>query len=515
MQTLSEFLYVLSARLSGLCFELRHLRSDPRGHIGDHIYNEMTGVVGAAIAVRDNVETRMRVVQYKSSLKKLDALVSDVDRLVDHLNLLRRAMEDFSKIPDDQLVGRTLLELASDNFADAEVNFEKLGKYYSRQDVTFKDARGKSRSDISFEEPSEIFMPPSNAHGWLAFETTLGRTSSGTIQSSYQQVPLDTLVPVFFATDRGIVDGSEPPKICFKNGRGAGALSYGVAEVSIPPGHKMGRLERPAIWKFQFTEDIKKHVVVTSCEVKDIASWKSTATDRINKSSSSAALVYIHGYNTSFDEAIRHAAQIGFDLQFDGLITAYSWSSEARLDGYFADEENIKLTVPLLMHFLQMLRVELGVDTIHVIAHSMGNRALVEVLSTTPGPLLKEVVMAAPDIDADVFKAAVSGLGGKALRYTLYGSKNDTALAASKKLHKGYPRAGDGGDSILVVNGVETVDASAVGDDLLGLGHAYFASKRTLLSDLSYIIRKSSPPGDRHGLDPAMKEMIKYWLFRA
>jgi esterase/lipase superfamily enzyme len=86
---------------------------------------------------------------------------------------------------------------------------------------------------------------------------------------------------------------------------------------------------------------------------------------------------------------------------------------------------------------------------VDLVAHSMGNRALVRALEKTPVSAaadlnLGEVVLAAPDIDADVFRDAVSEMKGKVRRYTLYGSANDNVLGLAKRLSRG-PRAGDGG----------------------------------------------------------------------
>jgi esterase/lipase superfamily enzyme len=127
-------------------------------------------------------------------------------------------------------------------------------------------------------------------------------------------------------------------------------------------------------------------------------------------------------------------------------------------------------------------------------------------------------VLAAPDYDADKFRDFAGELKGKARRYTLYGSERDLALMASKHKRKNYPRAGDGGANIVVVDGVETIDATAVGQDLLGLGHSYFSSEWTLLSDINYVIKQSLPPGSRYGLVEkrldGLPSGLPYWLFR-
>jgi esterase/lipase superfamily enzyme len=106
----------------------------------------------------------------------------------------------------------------------------------------------------------------------------------------------------------------------------------------------------------------------------------------------------------------------------------------------------------------------------------MGNRLLTEAFATLAKPVageahVRQVVFAAPDVDAATFKEAAHAFGGKAERFTLYASSRDKALAASKAVHK-YSRAGDAGVDIVVVDTVDTIDASAVDTSLLG--HSYY-----------------------------------------
>jgi esterase/lipase superfamily enzyme len=325
-------------------------------------------------------------------------------------------------------------------------------------------------------------------------------------------------VPVFFATDRKLSKDRKLPRAKFENDRGSGKLTYGVAEVSIPPGHRLGHMERPTLWKLQFVENSNRDIVIRTCDRKELGQWKEIAAERLKDTKSRSALVFVHGYNVSFDDAVRRTAQIGYDLQFEGLITTYSWSSEASILAYPADEKNVKLTMPLFRRFLLMLRTDLNLDAVHIIAHSMGNRAVVSALESmtlTSGKLgAEEVVMAAPDIDANVFKLALAKLHSKARRYTLYGSDTDRAMALSKSIHSGYSRAGDGGKNIFVATGIDTVDASAVGKDMFGFGHSYFADKKTVLSDIHYVVNGPLPPIKRFGLKPAEKDGLGYWLFQ-
>ena len=87
------------------------------------------------------------------------------------------------------------------------------------------------------------------------------------------------------------------------------------------------------------------------------------------------ALVFIHGYNVSFENAVKRTAQIAYDLQFPGAPVCYSWPSRGGLADYTRDENQAEWTVVHLHTFLQELVQQSGAKSVHLIAHSMGNRA--------------------------------------------------------------------------------------------------------------------------------------------
>jgi esterase/lipase superfamily enzyme len=336
---------------------------------------------------------------------------------------------------------------------------------------------------------------------------------------------LCTLVPVMYGTDRPKRLDCATTLVDYGNRPVGESLTFGTAEVSIPRGtrHRIGRLERPTLWKFQFREDPERHITIVTCEERGLDSWTAVAEARLEAAGERTALVFIHGFNVSFDDAIRRAAQIGWDLQFKGIIAAFTWCSEHHhipsLTAYMTDERNARLAAARLLEFLAVLRDKVLVNAIHVVAHSMGNIVLIEALRASlaaggaKSTCLNEVVMAAPDYDAVLFKRVIRELNGAAKRYTLYGSASDRALAASKALRDDYPRAGDGGDNVLVVEGVDTIDATSVGTDVLGLNHSYFSAERTVLTDIYYLVNESLPAARRGGMLAATVGGLPYWRF--
>jgi esterase/lipase superfamily enzyme len=143
--------------------------------------------------------------------------------------------------------------------------------------------------------------------------------------------------------------------------------------------------------------------------------------------------------------------------------------------------------------FLEEFALNTDAQSIYLIAHSMGtriaSRGLEELLGKRPqlAGRFKEVLLAAPDIEADVFKEQIGPrLVARSAKVTIYASSNDRALKLSKAAN-GFARAGDSGAGLTVVPGIETVDASAIETDFMS--HAYFANTRPLLTDITLLLR--------------------------
>ncbi|MGB8129338.1 MAG: alpha/beta hydrolase [Candidatus Angelobacter sp.] len=323
-------------------------------------------------------------------------------------------------------------------------------------------------------------------------------------------------MPVFFATDRAI--SKETAEHCsFANRRSNDReLKYGTCQISIPKGHKVGELEAPNWFKLEFFKDPEKHVVLLSTQVLQKKEFFSSVKKSVAASPAKNAFVFIHGYNVGFDDAARRTAQIAYDLQFQGAPILYSWPSRANLLRYAADEATIDVSAQHFLRFLTEVATKSGARILHVIAHSMGNRALLtalEKLSVNPNrPAIHNVILTAPDIDAQRFYQIAASINKYPSRITLYSSSNDRAILLSKQFHS-YVRAGDAGKNIVVARGVDTVDASVVDTSMFGLGHSYFARKRTVLSDIFQLIAKNRPPKKRFGLKEKKHQNGVYWEF--
>jgi esterase/lipase superfamily enzyme len=155
-------------------------------------------------------------------------------------------------------------------------------------------------------------------------------------------------------------------------------------------------------------------------------------------------LVYLHGYNVPFDEAAVRAAQIGFDLKVPGAMAFFSWPSRGSLGAYAADEAS----EAAIADFLVRLAIDSGASRVHVIAHSMGSRGLLRAIqrimtqaSATAGVRFGQMLLAAPDLDAGLFRDLAALYPKVSERTTLYVSARDRALEISHWLHQ-FDRVG-------------------------------------------------------------------------
>jgi len=322
-------------------------------------------------------------------------------------------------------------------------------------------------------------------------------------------------VRVFFATDRNQTGDAKPSRMF---GAKRSNVSYGICEVSIPRDHQMGELEAPSILRFEFRENPDEHVVLLSTAIVYKDNFFAEVASRVRQSKASNAFLFVHGYNVTFDEAARRTAQISYDLGFDGAPTFYSWPSRGTLSAYTVDEQNIEWAQGNLRRFLDDFFERSEAKNVYLIAHSMGNRALTRAIASllADKPVirkrLREVILTAPDIDADVFKRDIApALTAAGRPVTLYASSKDKALVASKKVH-GYPRAGDSGQGLVIVPGIETIDATRVDTSLLG--HSYFAEARSVLSDMFYLISNNQRADQRFGLRAIDGQAGRHWEFK-
>jgi esterase/lipase superfamily enzyme len=314
-------------------------------------------------------------------------------------------------------------------------------------------------------------------------------------------------VRVFYGTNRARTGDSKPSQFY---GKARGELEYGYLDVTMPRAHEEAQLETEPRWvAYTFGSDPAalraQYVLLDKITPLETSEFARALHQQISESRFKDVFIFVHGFNNTFEDAARRAAQMAYDLDFDGTPMLYSWPSQGSATAYAIDEAAVGISGRRLADFMETVVARSGAQRIHLIAHSMGNRALIEALQTylarrapeNRRHIFGQIVFTAPDVDRDYFTDAIQSLTEAAERITLYASDNDYALRSSQFLH-GAPRAGTAGDVIVKLAGVDSIDMSSVPAD--ALGHSYFAANAGAIFDIFRLLWRGDAPPQRCGM---------------
>ncbi|MBM3580055.1 MAG: alpha/beta hydrolase [Alphaproteobacteria bacterium] len=208
------------------------------------------------------------------------------------------------------------------------------------------------------------------------------------------------------------------------------------------------------------------------------------------KKSQRSPLIFVHGFNVRYQEAVTRAAQIAYDLKYQGPVILFTWpagSGEGFIEEkmlnktYAANASNAHDSITTFKNFLISLQKNEIKPNLFV--HSMGHQIVLPALKSLAEPspqktFINQLILNAPDFDLTQFRGFTSNLNKIANRTTLYCSENDKAMIASKNLNNNE-RLG----SCAYVKEIDVVNVSAIDDPTLGLGHGYYSS-RAILGDV-------------------------------
>ncbi len=192
-------------------------------------------------------------------------------------------------------------------------------------------------------------------------------------------------------------------------------------------------------------------------------------------------LIYVHGFNQTFETAALDAARLSDGIRFRGETMAFAWPSRAKLFDYGYDRESAMWSRDALQEVLDGLLASSSVGRIHIVAHSIGTMLTMEALRqlyARHGDAVAErigaVVFASPDVDMDVFSSSVGRIGPLAPKITMVTATNDRALALSGWMAGGVTRVGAAHKAELARLGLRVIDASEQGWGLIN--HDLFLS---------------------------------------
>jgi len=227
----------------------------------------------------------------------------------------------------------------------------------------------------------------------------------------------------------------------------ANTLNFAKFTIAIPPNHQLGNIEWP-----QGAPDPRvsfatiDQAVLTNAEFRKTVALSSQSSRQGKKQN---VLIFVHGYNNNFQESLYRMAQIDADAGFNGIPVLFAWPSQGDFAGYGADKEAAAYSRDHLIELLTMVTSSSQVGEIMLVAHSMGcmvtAEALRELRSSRRDRViarLGRIVLAAPDIDVDVFQSQVQAIGPLNPPLTVLVSKDDAALKLSSFLGGSGLRAG-------------------------------------------------------------------------
>jgi len=203
-------------------------------------------------------------------------------------------------------------------------------------------------------------------------------------------------------------------------------------------------------------------------------------------------LIYVHGFNQTFEAAALDAARLSDSIKFGGDTMVFSWPSRARLLDYNYDRESAMWSRDALDQVLEDLLASPTIGRVNIVAHSVGTMLTMEALRQLYAKLgdyaadrIGAVVFASPDIDMDVFTSSVERMPPLAPKITVITATNDRALAVAGWLAGGMTRVGAAEKAQLERLGLRVIDASGQGWGIIN--HDLFLSN----AQIRLVIRRA------------------------
>ncbi|MBX4953172.1 esterase/lipase superfamily enzyme [Rhizobium binae] len=263
----------------------------------------------------------------------------------------------------------------------------------------------------------------------------------GVMQAAGAVPPGTSKVDLLVATTRAADDN---PAVLFSGERGTG-LTVNAVDVSIPPdaNRKVGQVQ----WPKRLPADPLRDFVTVSVDPLEGERagerWLKTHMPKSRR-----VLVFVHGFNNRYEDAVYRFAQIVHDSHADVAPVVFTWPSRASIFDYNYDKESTNYSRDALEELLTRTAANPAVADITIMAHSMGTWLTVEALrqmAIRNGEVagkINNVILASPDLDVDVFGRQFASLGKDKPHFTIFVSQDDRALALSRRISGNIDRLG-------------------------------------------------------------------------
>jgi esterase/lipase superfamily enzyme len=295
------------------------------------------------------------------------------------------------------------------------------------------------------------------------------------------------------AQDRGVLFSGE-----------RGATSNAAMVVSIPPDdvRQVGQVQ----WPRQVPPNPATEFALL--DVKPLAGQSQTrAWIHAHAAKSRRVLVFVHGFNTTFERALIWFAQIAHDADADAAPVLFSWPSRGSIFDYAYDRESANFSRDAFERLLREIVADPSVGEVTLLAHSMGAWLATETLrqmaikDNSIHPKIRNVILASPDLDVDVFRVQLQRFGTPRPNFTVFVSRRDRALRLSRRIAGNVERLGvvdPAAKPWLSAEGIDVIDLTGAPNTSWSR-HAKFAQNPDVVRFLgAQLVNNSSegaPPG--------------------
>ncbi|WP_245312464.1 alpha/beta fold hydrolase [Rhizobium sp. R693] len=236
------------------------------------------------------------------------------------------------------------------------------------------------------------------------------------------------IVPIYVATTRARSDNLSLPYSAERSQ----TLNFAKLDIGIPRNHVPGRIEtsgripdpsrhfsartyQPIADRQEFIRQLNAALAQRAPEDREI-------------------FIFVHGYNNNFADSVFRNAQITYDYNIKSVSLNYAWPSGASIPLYVFDRDSALIGRRGLAETIE-IAAQTNAKRIILVGHSMGAYVVTEALRdlalrgrTTTLKRLGGVVLAAPDIDVDVFVSQLDDIGDIPRPFTIIVSQRDRAL---------------------------------------------------------------------------------------
>lgn len=224
------------------------------------------------------------------------------------------------------------------------------------------------------------------------------------------------------------------------------APSFAEITVSLPPdaARRVGEVQ----WPSRLPGNPETDFVTLKVDRLDRGQALKRFHQAVQRVPKRRVLIFVHGFNNRFEDAVYRFAQIVHDSGAKVAPILFTWPSRGSVFAYGYDRESNNYSRTALENLLQALARDPAVGEVSILAHSMGNWVTMEALRQMAirngevAPKITNVMLAAPDVDVDVFRSQILEMTGRRPRFTVFVSRDDRALAVSRRIWGSTARLG-------------------------------------------------------------------------